>query len=191
MLHRLSLAVGGNFFGISEPAQDAVRAATASRQDARGQSISTPAIGAPTATSILDKIMNSLRYVASRSRQQPSTDRSIAAFACPWCRGIPIQVRSRVFQTKKTKAAINPTTRTIQFCTSKPRIVKCSMRNCTAPLPLLVQNRRFCEKNIFFLYFYRVRRRRFAVLGTAALPLLSASPSAIQTSSRMPGGRDG
>jgi hypothetical protein len=82
MLHGLSLAVGRNLCGIGEPTQDAIRATTASRQDARRQSISMPAIGAPTATSTLVKIMSSLQYVASRNRQQPSTDRSTAAFAC-------------------------------------------------------------------------------------------------------------
>jgi len=65
------------------------------------------------------------------------------------------QTRSRVFQTKKTKAATNPTTTSIQFWTSKPRKVKLSTRNRTAAHPVFRQAKHFCGGNILFLYFYR------------------------------------
>jgi hypothetical protein len=58
------------------------------------------------------------------------------------------------------KAAINPTTMSIQFWPSKPRKVKCSTRNRTSPAPFLcsisalfVQDKDFCVKNILLLYF--------------------------------------
>src|SRR6202795_342203 len=46
----------------------------------------------------------------------------------------------------------------IQFLISKPRTVKCSIRNCaTLDPPLFVQNRGFDERNILFLYFSGMR----------------------------------
>jgi hypothetical protein len=57
------------------------------------------------------------------------------------------------------KAAINPTTMSIQFWPSKPRKVKCSTRNRTSPprflcsiSALFVQDKDFCVKNILLLY---------------------------------------
>ena len=65
---------------------------------------------------LIDEIMRLLRYVASYITQQPSTDRrNWPALIFTTVRlGYP-QVRSRVFQTKKMKAAITPTTISIQF----------------------------------------------------------------------------
>ena len=65
------------------------------------------------------------------------------------------QTRSRVIQTEKMKAAINPTTTSIQFWTSKPRNVKPSTRNRTAAHPVFRQAKHFCDKNILFLYSHR------------------------------------
>jgi hypothetical protein len=63
------------------------------------------------------------------------------------------QNRSRAFQMNKMKTAITPTTISIQFWISKPRKVKCSIRKCTVPPPIFVQDRRFSRRNILFLYF--------------------------------------
>jgi hypothetical protein len=53
------------------------------------------------------------------------------------------QIRSRVFQAKKTKAATSAIMISIQFWPSKPAKVKCLMRNCTAPALNFGQNKRF------------------------------------------------
>ena len=50
------------------------------------------------------------------------------------------------------KAAIKPTAISIQFWPSKPRKVKCSVRNCTATAPIFVQDKRLSSGNILFLY---------------------------------------
>jgi hypothetical protein len=64
------------------------------------------------------------------------------------------QSRSRVFQTKKTKAAVNPAAMSIQFWPSKPRKLKCLTKNCTASAPIFGQNNRFRGENILFSYFF-------------------------------------
>ena len=45
------------------------------------------------------------------------------------------RIRLRVFQAKKTKAAISPAAISIQYWPSKPRNTKRLMRNCTVPVP--------------------------------------------------------
>jgi hypothetical protein len=80
-------------------------------------------------------------HVASRNVRQPSADSGagVAGFRDGGGR----QIRSLVFQAKKTKAATSVIMISIQFWPSKPRKVKCSMRNCTAPAPNFGQNKHF------------------------------------------------
>jgi hypothetical protein len=53
----------------------------------------------------------------------------------------------RATHAESTAAAIS-----IQFWAWKPKIVKCPVRNCTSPIPFLMQPTCFARKNILFLY---------------------------------------
>ena len=66
--------------------------------------------------------------------------------------GKRLQRRSRVASTKAAKPTITAAAISIQFWASIPRIVKCPVRNCTLPIPFLVQPTRFARENILFLY---------------------------------------
>jgi hypothetical protein len=50
------------------------------------------------------------------------------------------QLRLRVIQKKRMKTTINPAAIGIQFCPSKPKKEKRSIRNCTASVPIFCAN---------------------------------------------------
>jgi len=94
------------------------------------------------------------RRNSAGSRHDEQKDGETGRIGCP-------QFRLRVFQTKKTKATINPAAISIQYWPSKPRNAKRSMRNCTVPVPVLCrisglpeQDRQFGNQNILFLYYW-------------------------------------
>jgi hypothetical protein len=62
------------------------------------------------------------------------------------------QSRFPVTRTKTAKAAMTPAAINIQFWISTPRMVKCSVRNCTDVVLIFEQATRFEYRKILFLY---------------------------------------